>query len=321
MRVVIFGAAGFIGRSLVRCLAQDPRIDAVTLVDRVDPSVTFALPALASYRVGDLADAEMCRQAMQNADGAVILASVLGGAAEHDYALARKINVDATLTLFEAMRDASRPRRVVFTSSIAVYGTELPTIIDDATPARPEMVYAAQKLMMEIALSNFNLRGSIDGFALRVPGIVARPDGDRRLKSAFLSNLFYAVRDGRDLELPVEQSGATWLMSAGRLAENLRHALFMPNTVKQDHCSVLLPCLRVTFAKLVEGLYSRYPRSRSRITYAPDPVIHAQFGNFPELDAALGKQLGFVAEESVEELLKNALPSGSGASSEGALGH
>ena len=308
MNVTVFGAAGFAGQSLIRRLARDLRVDKLTLVDRVDPSIRSPPPVQIVSLIGDIADREVCAHAIKDADAAIVLAAVLGGAAEQDYGLSRRINIDATLALFESLRNAERPPRVLFTSSIAVYGTALPKLVDDATPARPEMVYAAQKLMMEIALSHFTARGWLDGFALRIPGIVARPHGDLRLKSAFLSNLFYAVREGRELALPVDANGTTWLMSVEKLTDNLVHALFLPRAIKQLHCTLLLPCQRVNFAELLKALQARFPRSCSSITFSPDPLIQPQFGQFPELNAALGHQLGFEADASLGELLDNAMP-------------
>jgi nucleoside-diphosphate-sugar epimerase len=308
MKVSVFGAAGFVGQSLSRRLARDTRVEKLTLVDRVAPSISSQLPMQIVSLTGDLADREVCAQAIKDADAAIVLAAVLGGAAEQNYALSRRINVDATLALFETLRNAERPPRVLFTSSIAVYGTALPKLVDDQTPARPEMVYAAQKLMMEIALSHFTARGWLDGFALRIPGIVARPQGDLRLKSAFLSNLFYAVREGRALILPVDPGGSTWLMSVEKLTDNLIHALFLPGGIKKRHCAVLLPCQCVTFAELVKALQGRFPQSGSTLTFSPDPLIEAQFGQFPQLNAALGRELGFEADACLESLLVNAMP-------------
>ena len=111
---------------------------------------------------------------MAGADVVFHLAGILGGAAEANYDLARRVNVDATLSLFEALRNADHPARVVFASSIAVFGEPLPERVDDDTIPFPTMTYGAQKLMMENALAQFSVRGWVDGLALRLPGIVAR---------------------------------------------------------------------------------------------------------------------------------------------------
>jgi D-erythronate 2-dehydrogenase len=309
VRVVIIGAGGFVGRALSERLARDPStIESLTLVDQQD----FTVPAVAavpvSKRIGNFAEPKFCQSLLERVQAVVMLAAVLGGTAEAHYRIARRINVDATLSLFEALRNGSAPPRLVFASSIAVFGTPLPQFVDDETPARPTMIYGAQKLMMEVALDHFTRRRWLDGVALRFPGIVARDGADSKLKSAFLNTLFYAVRDGRDIEMPVSPKATTWLMSAAKIAENVAHALHLPRAALGESCTVNLPCIRITIGDLVQGLRRCYPDSRATIRYQPDPEIEAQFGRYPPLAAALGTRLGFTADDSVDALIQGAMP-------------
>ena len=156
------------------------------------------------------------------------LAGILGGAAEADYALSRRVNVDATLSLMEALRDEAAPPRFIFASSIAVFGPPLNAPVDDETVPYPLMTYGAQKRMIEIAIEQFSARGWIDGIALRLPGIVARPGADERLKSAFLNRMFFAFAAGDDIELPVSAAGSTWLLSVSACVDALVHAALLP---------------------------------------------------------------------------------------------
>jgi D-erythronate 2-dehydrogenase len=306
---LILGAGGFVGRALSVRLAQRPAaIEALTLVDQQD----FTAPAPAAVpilkRIGNFADPKFCESMLEGVQAVVVLAAVLGGTAEANYRLARRINVDATLSLFESLRKATHPPRVVFASSIAVFGAPWPEVVSDATPARPTMIYGAQKLMMEVALDHFTRRGWLDGIALRFPGIVARPGADARLKSAFLNSLFYAIRDGQDIELPVSPDCTTWLMSAAKIAENVEHALNLPRAALGEACTLNLPCVRLTMDELVKGLRRRYPHGRGVIRHSPDPAIEAQFGRYPPLVAAFGSQLGFTADGSIDSLIRDALP-------------
>ena len=309
MRVLVIGAGGFVGRALSARLAQRPSaIEALTLVDQQE----FTAPVFAAVRVikriGNFAEAKFCQSILEGAQAVLVLAAVLGGTAEAHYSLARRINVDATLSLFESLRNASNPPRVVFASSIAVFGAPLPEVVNDATPARPTMIYGAQKLMMEVALDHFTRRGWLDGIALRFPGIVARAGADASLKSAFLNTLFYAVRDGQDIELPVSPTSATWLMSEAKTAENVEHALHVPRAALGEACTLNLPCVRLTIDELVQGLQRRYPLGRGAIRYRPDPAIEAQFGRYPPLLATLSSQLGFTPDDSIDSLIRDALP-------------
>jgi nucleoside-diphosphate-sugar epimerase len=284
------------------------QIEALTLVDQQDFSVPASAPVPISKRIGNFSEPKFCRSLLDGTQAVVVLAAVLGGTAESYYSLARRINIDATLSLFEALRNASKPPRIVFASSIAVFGEPLPPIVDDTTPARPTMIYGAQKLMMEVALDHFTRRKWLDGIALRFPGIVARAGADSKLKSAFLNTLFYSVRDGKEIELPVSADCTTWLMSAAKIAENLEHALHVPRAALGESCTLNLPCLRVTVEDLVQGLKRQYPYSRATIRYQPDPAIEAQFGRYPPLAAALGLRLGFTADDSIDALVRGAMP-------------
>jgi nucleoside-diphosphate-sugar epimerase len=139
--------------------------------------------------------------------------------------------------------------------------------------------------MVETALADALRRGDIEGIALRLPGIVARPPTHGGLKSAFISDLFWAVRDGKPYVLPVGPSATVWLMSAARAAANLVHALDVPSGP-----AITLPALRITIADLVATAAGGRPTA---IGYAPDPDLEAQFGRQPPLETPLADSLGF----------------------------
>ncbi|MDF1776568.1 MAG: NAD-dependent epimerase/dehydratase family protein [Rhizobiaceae bacterium] len=188
MKVAIIGAGGFIGTALTRKILQNRDVRCVSLMDSAD----FPVPD--DHRIetvwGSFADPRIRRKVVDGADKVILLAAILGGAAEANYDLSRQINVDATLDLFEYLRQTRPDTRLVFASTIAVYAEPLPAIVDDCTPFGPTMVYGAQKLMMEIALSNFQRCGWLDGVAIRPSGVMARDGADARLKTAFMSRVF-----------------------------------------------------------------------------------------------------------------------------------
>ena len=201
MKVAVIGAGGFVGSRVAGILAGDPAIE-LSLLDRL------AFPHPESPRVkavvGDFADPAVRQKALDGANKVILLAAILGGAAEADYALARRVNVDATLGLFEFLRDpgapgpgSSLPRR---SPSIP---QPLPDPVTDATALGPTMVYGAQKLMMEVALSNFAVRGRLDGVSLRPSGVMARDGADAALKTAFMSRLFWCVKRGENIASPI----------------------------------------------------------------------------------------------------------------------
>ena len=256
--------------------------------------------------VGDFADPTVREKALDGANKVILLAAILGGAAEADYALARRVNVDATLGLFEFLRERAPGTRLVFASTIAVYSEPLPDPVTDATALGPTMVYGAQKLMMEVALSNFAVRGWLDGVSLRPSGVMARDGADAALKTAFMSRLFWCVKRGENIVLPVAPESRTWLTSIETVARNFIHAAMLPE-IGPDR-AFTLPALSLTFAELVAALKRRFPNSSSRIAFAPEPEIVALFGSYPHLETATADRLGFLRDETADVLVERALP-------------
>src|SRR5271156_3627179 len=181
MKVAVIGAGGFVGSRIAKILADDPSIE-LSLIDRF----AFARPESPRVKavVGDFADSSVRDEILDGAEKVILLAAILGGEAEANYALGRRVNVDATLNLFEFLRERAPKTRLVFASTIAVYSKPLPDPVTDATALGPTMVYGAQKLMMEVALSNFAVRGWLDGVSLRPSGVMAREGADAALRTA-----------------------------------------------------------------------------------------------------------------------------------------
>jgi nucleoside-diphosphate-sugar epimerase len=310
LHVLVSGAGGFIGSRLADRLLADERFARarLTLLDLTVPNP----PSDKRVRtlVGDIAEPAVRAEAIDGrADIVFHLAGVLGGAAESNYPLSRRINIDATLSLFEELRDEARPPRVVFASSIAVFGTTIPEHIDDDTIPLPSMVYGAQKLMMEVALTQFSGRGLLDGISIRLPGIVARPGADARLKSAFLNNVFYAYARGEDFVLPVSPEGASWLISVPTVVDAFVHAATLPREQLGERRAFTLPAQRVRMAELVQALGRRFPSSRAKIEYRPDAQLQAQFASQPPLTTAIADQLGFRHDGDLDRLVERALDS------------
>jgi nucleoside-diphosphate-sugar epimerase len=181
---------------------------------------------------GSIADPKVLAQAFEEPVDVVFhLASIPGGMAEQQYELAREVNLDATVRLLEAARAqtlaTSKPVTFVFASTIAVFGSPLPAEVDDATPLKPKLTYGAQKLVGEILLEDFHRRGWIQGRAVRLPGIVARPPQRTGQLSAFLSDIIRELAAGNSYACPVAADSTTWLMSLPCIVDNLLHAAVM----------------------------------------------------------------------------------------------
>lgn len=306
--MVITGAGGFIGSRLAcQLLAEADFADArLTLCDL---KVQDAPP---SERVrvveGDLQNPYTLIDAIDGrADIVVHFAGILGGAAEADYPLSRKVNIDGSLNLLEALQDVDNPPRVILASSVAVFGPPLPQLVNDDTMPVPVMHYGGQKRMIEIAIEQFSARGSIDGVAIRLPGIIARRGADARLKSAFLNTMFYDYADGKDFTLPVSPEGTIWLISVATCVEAFIHAAGIPRAALGQRRAFNLPAQRASMSDLVAALGVLFPESRSKVSWQPDAALEALFTRQPLLETKMANSLGFKHDGTIENLVKRAI--------------
>ena len=306
MKSVIIGAGGFVGQRLARILLEETAgLEELVLVDQT-PVADFG-DGRARVMTGDFADPALMGRAIDGATNVIVLAAILGGAAEANYALARRVNIDATLTLFESLRDRNPATRVVFASTIAVFAKPMPAEVTDATPTGPSMIYGAQKLMMEVALSNFATRGWLDGLSLRPSGVMARDGADARLRTAFMSRVFYAVKRHEDIVLPVHPHARTWVTSVDTVARNFAHGALLPAARLGKNRALTLPALCVTFEELVAALFRRFPDSRSKVSYAPDAEIISLFGSYPDLKTEAADALGFLRDADCDDLVAKSM--------------
>jgi nucleoside-diphosphate-sugar epimerase len=303
MKIAVIGAGGFVGSQVCKILGEMPEISSISMLDRVAPQGLETTKA--TFFEGDFSESSLRRAALQGADAVICLAAILGGAAEQDYALARRVNVDATLDLIEDLRDSAPGTRFVFASTIAAYAKPLPDPVTDATPLAPTMIYGAQKVMMEVALSNFAARGWLDAVSLRPAGVMARDGADAALKSAFMSRLFWCVKRGEDISLPVAEDSKTWLASVDVVARNFVHGALVPDL--GDNRAFTLPALSLSYGDLVAALRRAYPDSASNISFDPDPETVALFGSYPEIESETADQLGFLRDADADALVANAM--------------
>ncbi|WP_416769431.1 NAD-dependent epimerase/dehydratase family protein [Pseudomonas sp. RHF3.3-3] len=310
MRVMVTGANGFVGRQLVHRLRErgglrGRRIEALLLLDQQLEG--FSEDERLRRHQGSVTDPALLRRAL--ADGVDVvfhLISVPGGAAEAQYELGYQVNLQASLELMNQLRNAVCPPVLVYASSVAVYGGELPARMDEHHPASPQLSYAAHKRMVEIALQDLARRGEVDGRALRLPGIVARPREPNGLRSAFMSDLLHAYAAGEAYTCPVSPQACAWWMSARCCVDNLIHAAELENPGRQRVWQ--LPVLHLSIAQVLAGLAASFGEANGEhIAFAPDPQLEALFGHYPPLRTSLARALGFSHDGSVTGLLNNAL--------------
>ena len=302
MKTLITGAGGFIGRTLALRLEEYGDLGALTLLDR---NLT-GIAASATVVKADITDRVQMVRAVENADIVIHLAGLPGGTSEADPSASRAINLDASLNLIDVLSHSSRKVRMIYASTIAVFGAPLPMHVDDHTPPQPSMTYGTHKLMVEFALADAIRRGALEGVALRLPGVLGRAAGQSGFKSAFMSNVFSAIRDGIPIELPVAANATMWMLSARCCAEALIHSARIPLTGYVPP-TVTIPALRASMADLVEAIGNATRHPISAVTYKPEHAITEQFGRYPTLSTPTADALGFVHDGTLERLVDNVL--------------
>ena len=312
MRILITGAGGFIGRALAARIIElgglgigFASLHRLVLCDARLGDTAFA----AADRIeGDLADPAVGAAVLACEPDIVFhLAAVPGGAAEADYALGKRVNLDAAMALAEGLRNRANRPRLVMSSSIAVFGSPLPPIVDDDTPPSPALSYGTQKLMLEIYLSDLARRGEIDARLVRLPGIVARPRQAGGHISAYMSNVFHAIAAGERFTCPVGPDAMAWFMSATCVVENLLHAARLAPEALTARV-LTLPALRLSMADLVAAIGDATGQPASRLVgYEPVPSIEAQFGRYPPLATPRAEALGFRHDGDAATLVRRAL--------------
>jgi D-erythronate 2-dehydrogenase len=305
MTIIVTGAGGFVGRELVaRLLASG---QAVVGVDNHGGGMPDH-PALRKV-IGDMGDTALRTAAFADGCTALVhLATVPGGAAEADPAASRRINIDAMYDWLEAARAAGDCPRVVYASSIAVFGDPLPIGgVDDTTPLAPKMVYGGHKAMMETAVAMMSHRGEIDGVSVRLPGILARPKGPSGMKSAFMSDLFHALRAGEAFVCPVSEGATIWAQSVSRCTANLEHALSFDSGLMPVTRVVTLPAQRITMGALAAEIATQCGVSTDLVAYQPDAALEAAFGAQPPLATPAAERAGFAHDGDLATLVSSAL--------------
>ncbi|MEV4932263.1 NAD-dependent epimerase/dehydratase family protein [Sphingobium sp. LMA1-1-1.1] len=302
MNILLTGAGGFVGRELGRLL-----VGAGHALVGIDTDAG-GIPAGIRAVEGDLADPAVRAEALgTGCDALIHLATVPGGAAEADPSASRRINVDAMYDLLVEASALKPGLRVVYASSIAVFGDPLPAQVDDATPLSPRMIYGGHKAMMEHAVAMFSNRGLIDGVTVRLPGILARPKGPSGMKSAFMSDLFHALRAGEGFTCPVSAAGSIWAQSVRQCARNFLHALTLDSRLMPPTRAVTLPALRISMADLVAEIARQCAVSPDLVRYAPDAALEAAFAAQPPLATPAAERAGFAHDGDLATLVSNAL--------------
>jgi len=312
MRILVTGAAGMIGRKLTQRLAREgslrgETITALDLHDMVAADLVSIPQAETSVFVGDIASEETAKMLVDRRPDVVFhLAGVVSGEAEADFDLGYRVNLDGTRHLFDAIRVAGYAPRVVFTSSIAVFGAPFPDVIPDEFHPTPMTSYGTQKLIGEALLADYTRRGFMDGIGIRLPTICVRPGKPNKAASGFFSGIIREPLNGQEAVLPVPRSVVHTHASPRSAVGFLIRAAEIDGDLVGARRNLSMPGVGVTVGEQIEAL-ERVAGSNvvSLIREEPNETVWSIVRNWPtRFDAKRARDLGFVAETSFDEIVK-----------------
>ena len=314
VRILVVGGAGMIGRKLAARLARDGSLggEAITHLALADV-VETERPARAAFQVdtvvGDVAEPGVARDLLAGRPDVVFhLAAVLSGEAEADFEQGYRVNLDGTRLVLDGIRAAggSYAPRVVFASSIAVFGTPLPEVIGDDQALTPLTSYGTQKAIGELLLCDYTRRGILDGVGIRLPTICVRPGKPNRAASGFFSSIIREPLNGHEAVLPVPDDVRHWHASPRAAVGFLLHAATIDGGTLGDQRCLTMPGVSVTVAEQIAALRRVAGEDVvRRIRREPDETVMRIISGWPRsFNAQRANALGFTAEASFDEIIR-----------------
>ena len=315
MHVVITGGAGFIGKKLASALlargtletaSGRQTIERLTLFDVVRAE-GLAEDARLTSIAGNITDfAEVHRAIRDDVGGVFHLAAIVSANAEEDFDLGMRVNLEGTRHVLEACRALPQPVRLVFASSVAVYGGDMPDVLDDGTILTPQTSYGAQKAIGELLLSDYSRKGFVDGRALRLPTIVVRPGRPNRAASTFASSIIREPLAGEEAICPVERDAAMYILSPRRVVDALIRAFELPADAFGMTRMLTLPGITVSIGEMVDALEKvAGKRVAARVKWQPDPTIQKIVAGWPTaFDARRARGMGFEGDSDFASIIR-----------------
>ncbi len=313
MHILITGAAGMIGRKLTARLVNDGTlngraIDRLTLIDVTAPPQPEEFSGKVATAGADIADPAAARAAVAGKPDVIFhLAAVVSGEAELDFEKGTHVNLDGSRALIEAVRAIGGYRpRLVFTSSIAVFGAPFPDAIPDDFHLTPLTSYGTQKAIVELLLADYTRRGFLDGVGIRLPTISVRPGRPNKAASGFFSSIIREPLAGEEAVLPVADSVMHWHASPRAAVGFLMHAAGLDAAKLGPRINLTMPGVCCTVAEQIAALRRiAGDKVASRIRREPDALVERIVAGWPRrFDPARALALGFRAEASFDDIVR-----------------
>jgi D-erythronate 2-dehydrogenase len=314
MHILITGAAGMIGRKLTARLVESGAlngrtIEQFTLVDVTAPQKPAKFSGRVESMASDIGDPGAAPAAIAGRPDVIFhLAAIVSGEAELDFEKGVHVNLEGSRALLEAIRRAGDTYcpRLVFTSSIAVFGAPFPEAIADDFHSTPLTSYGTQKAIVELLLADYSRRGFVDGVGIRLPTISVRPGRPNLAASGFFSSIIREPLAGQEAVLPVEDSVMHWHASPRAAVGFLVHAAGLKREQLGPRVNLTMPGVCCTVAEQIAALRRiAGDQVASRIRHAPDPMVARIVAGWPQrFDPRRALALGFKAETSFDEIIR-----------------
>ncbi|MEL6116646.1 SDR family oxidoreductase [Photobacterium sp. SP02] len=307
MKIIITGGAGFLGAMLTDTLLQRyDNIERIKIVDRIAPDMS-QFDSRVSAVVGDIthpADID----SLIDADTTHVfhLAAIVSSHAEEDFDLGMKVNLLATQLLLEKCRQVNPAIRFVFSSSLAVFGGELPDRIEPMTATQPSSSYGTQKAIGELLVNDYGRKGFVDAITVRLPTICIRPGAPNKAASSFVSGIIREPLKGETSNCPVEPTLPLWISSPETVIDNIIHASQLPAEAIKGYRTFNLPGIQVTPAEMIAAMSETVGTGfAERVSYDADAAVARIVGSWPKgFNNASELTLGFKADKDFQSVLQ-----------------
>jgi nucleoside-diphosphate-sugar epimerase len=319
MNVLITGGGGFLGYRLALRLLERKTLSGPDAKPAFISQIRLfdaAFPPNPDPRVqcvkGDIAEPATLAEAM-DADTASVfhLAAVVSAGAEADFDLGYRVNLDGTRNLLEACRRLKKPPRLVYASSLAVFGGTLPAVVNDSITPNPQTSYGTQKVIGEYLINDYSRKGLLDGRSLRLPTIVVRPGKPNLASTSFASGMFREPLNGVVCECPVDDSTELWILSPRQAIESFVHAHDLPASAWGTNRALTLPGITISVKEGVDSLRRIAGGDvAARVVFKPIDRIQTMINTFPaRFSPARALAMGFAADAGIDAIVKDYIAS------------
>ena len=308
MTVLVTGAAGFLGTRVIKALLANT--GGGPPVSRIIAADIIACPIdnlRVESRAGTIVDPAFIRSIVEpDVDVVFHLAAVLSGQSETEFDLGLQVNLDATRTLLEACRALRTPPRFMFSSTVAVFGADLPDGVPEDSVLHPLSSYGTAKAMTELLVREYSRRGFVDGIAVRLATVTVRPGKPNSALSSFVSGIIREPLAGIDAVCPVSLDQPLWVTSPAVVIGNLIHAARVPAAALEGNVTVNLPGLSVTPEQMLASLeHVAGSEARARVRCEIDPYVARIVATWPgAIDDSRARRLGFTSDRDVDDIVR-----------------